>query len=478
MASGALTVIGGVNNHALTGLVTLTGGFDAGTTTTLQTLLSAASAAATIGGNFQNINVAGDSGFITPAGGIGPLGTLVISNTDSVGATTGGAATIALTVPSAYSALVVQAPGTELITGNGADSTLAIFDGASTVSYVASTGSGSVYAAGADNVLVDGSSYSVVGGTIGGNAFNVLSNLGAVTTEGGSNVILIAGLADTVVSNSSDDFIGAAAKQGSITVSGFANVIGTNGSTTVTAVGTGTVNAFIDAGYAGKLDFINQSTSASTITGLAGSVTVFGGVGGGHYEGGGLGNNSLTGGTGAVTLVGSNAGGDTLSAASSIGGGNYLIAGGTDSLGNVTTGGNQTLIATSTAGSTTFVLGTGVDLVTTSGSGEQFIKLNSTGFATIVGSAAATTNQFVLSSSDGGNSDVIKNFRIGTDHFSLYSSPGVSISGIANNQTLSAGVTGAVVSLNNGTTIKLVGASFTNTQITSVTGAGGTHTSF
>lgn len=457
--SGSLTVIGGHSGNTLTGLVSVPISFLPGT---LQTTLTSLSTAVT--GGIETLNNS------SVVGGPVSSGLLELSNFDSSGASTGNYS-INATVPAGYNTLIVEVAGSETLTGNGTTD-LALFGSNSTVNYTEMSGSGSIYASGNDNILADGTNYYAVGGTIGGNAFNILSNTGSVTTEGGSNTIFIAGLSDTVYSGGSNDLIASAATLGSTTVAGFANFIGLSGSNTITAVGTGSINAFIDTGYSGKLYFINDSSSASTITGLAGTVTVFAGAGGGHYEGGALGNNylvggfsqsSLDGGAGLVTLVGSTAGNDTLIAAGSVSGAgfNVINAGGQNSLGAVTTSGNDVLQSTSTAGSTYFTLNEGNDLVTASGGGTQYVTFNTMGSATVVGSNEAIKNQFYLSqdASQGGATDMISNFNFSRDNFSLVNSPDVTISGVANNQTIGGDQTGAIINLSNGTRIELVNVS-------------------
>jgi len=429
--------------------------------TTLQSTLSSLSAAVQTGTEgLSNSSIVGGA-VTTPS-------ILELSNVDSTGASTGNYSG-SFTVPSGYNALVVEVTGSETITGSSSVN-LALFGANSTVNYTQTSGNASVFASGNDNVVLGGLSYSVVGGTVGGNSFAVLSDEGFVTTEASSasNIVFVAGQADSVVSNGSNDIIASGATAGSITVSGFANYIGTSGSDTITAVGTGSIHGLIDSGYAGSIYFINNSTSASTISGFSGSITVFAGAGGGHYEGGGDGHNFLEGQAGLVTLVGSSAGNDTLIAGGNSTTGMNILQGSN----SIESGGNQTLISESTAGSTLFVLNAGADQVSASGTGNQQFVLSDTGYATITGSTTSgAVNQYVLAqtSTQGGNNDYIKNFSLTRDSFSLID-PGVSISGVTNGDNLGGDVTGSVVSLSNGTTIKLVGVTWTADQIASVHG--------
>jgi hypothetical protein len=341
-------------------------------------------------------------------------------------------------------------------------------------SYHVSSGSGVISTSGGNQVVASGTSFSVFIGIAGQDHVALLSTIGAVTTSGGANTILIAGNSDTVVSNSADDFVVSTAAQAVITVSGFANIVENSGSATITAIGSGCVNALAGTGRASEIDFINASSDASTVTGLNGSITVFGGAGGGYYRGGALGNNSLIGGTGLVTLVGSSKGGDTLVASGSVNGAgfNTLDAGLPASSGAVTTGGNDVLQSTSASGTTYFNLNAGNDQVTASGGGIQYINFNPIGEATVVGSNAAVMNQFYLNQSagEGGTTDMISNFDLARDNFLLNGTSNPTISSVANSQNFGGGLSGAVISLSNGSTIELVSVSFTKNQIASVIG--------
>jgi hypothetical protein len=331
-------------------------------------------------------------------------------------------------------------------------------------------GSGSILASGDDTIIAAGSSYNIEGASSGGDNIVNFSSVGGVTTEGGSNNVFVSGNSDTIVSNGSNDLIVSGANSATISVSGFADFIGLSGDETVSTIGTGSIVGLIGWGYAGKMCFINDSSSASTITGMGGQLTVFGGAGGGHYQGGALGSNLLEGGSGLVTLVGSTAGNDTLIAAGSSTTGINVI----QASSMINSGGNQTLVSESTAGTTLFVLNAGLDNVSAAGSGTQYFILSNQGEATVAGTTDSNgNNQFFLTqtSAQGGNSDLIINFSIQKDNFSIVNSTGVSIAGAVDEQNLGGGATGCLVSLSNGTTIKLEGVNFTATQLASIVGS-------
>jgi hypothetical protein len=140
----------------------------------------------------------------------------------------------------------------------------------------------------------------------------------------------------------------------------------------------------------------------------------------------------------------------------------------------INSGGNQTLVSESTAGTTLFVLNAGLDNVSAAGSGTQYFILSNQGEATVAGTTDSNgNNQFFLTqtSAQGGNSDLIINFSIQKDNFSIVNSTGVSIAGAVDEQNLGGGATGCLVSLSNGTTIKLEGVNFTATQLASIVGS-------
>jgi hypothetical protein len=477
--STSLTVIGGHSGATLTGLVTVPSFFStaSGVNTTLQGLLTAESGLVTAGGvNFQNLDIAGDNGTVFGSNTAG-TGLIELTNTDAFGATTAGAANVTFNLPSGYNFLVVQAPGTETINSGVVSDFTALFGGASSVSFIGE-GSGSVYAAGAgDNIIDYGTAWSVFGSDAGGTSV-ASGAASAYISVGGSasapgNVVGIGGanVSSTVVSSGTGDLIEDYSGSAVVSVNASANVLVNGGFDTVYAdAGSTSVNAFFNS-FGGDLYFINNSTVAAQVSagdpGSAGHTTVEGGVGGGSYEGGDGGNNSLIGNTGLVTLYGGNGNNNFLSA-SGFGTGaaaNALFAG----------TGNSTLVATSTTGSNQFGGGSGTDSMVSFGQGTQSFFVGTGGSETITGTqstvAGATNNYYFLQdSSQGGGTDVITNYRPGVDHGYINpfgSDSGVSISGIS---SIIGGTGGTLLQLSDGTDIKLLGVNPNSVTI----GGGGT----
>jgi hypothetical protein len=359
----------------------------------------------------------------------------------------------------------------------------------STVPTVLNTngGSGTVTAGGQnDFVFLSGGIWCVKGAAVGGDSVN--SNAGSVTigTSGSgtatgsatnrtdttpSNVVGLAGTSAVVNSSGSNDLIESYSGSDTINVSNSANVLVNGGAVTVHATGSGPVVAFFNSIGGGTLDFINNSTVAATVSGNipgggGGSATAFGGVGGGVYVGGSAGNNSLVGGSGAVTLIGGGTN-NYLEAAgfsSSYAGQNVLEAG----------SGGGVLVADSTSGYNEFYTGTGTSTVTSFGKGAQTYYVGASGSAQITGSTVAgSTNEYIFDQdSTGSGSDVITNFRLGTDHIDINLNGNLSGVTIKAIDTLGGGASGSLVSLSDGTTIQLYGVSKSSLSTSII---GGTH---
>lgn len=230
-----------------------------------------------------------------------------ITNVDSHGNSVAGSGSYVVSIPSAVTQLVVQAPGNETVTGSSA-TTFALFGAQSNVDYSVSGGAGSIFAAGGqDNIDVTGQ-----------NAADTISSAGndTVTFNGtsGNDVVDAVGNATTSV------------------------YLGGSDAASVTASGNAKVSVHFLNGAGGNLDFINNSSQVATVfsgvyTVGAGTrsyapnaVTAFGGTGGLFAVGGRAGFNSLNGGTGSSTLVGAGDG-DTLMAAGKV---NLLFSGAGD----------------------------------------------------------------------------------------------------------------------------------------------------
>jgi hypothetical protein len=476
--SGSLTVIGGHSStQGLTGLVTIPAGFTGPVVTSLQSLLSAASGPVSTGSaNFENLNVAGQTGAKAATVGGFATGILEITNTSSVGATTAGSTGISLAVPAGYNTLVIQAPGSETISGNGANNLLAVFGAQSTVNFNPEGGSGTIFAGGAgDFVNASGISWSVSGAAAGndtiavavsdaayigtsgqGNAVN--NAIGAVSTP--SNVVGMETGDVSVNSDGTNDLIESYGGNDVVSVGNSANVLDSGAADTVYAMaGSTAVKAFFQIG--GTLDFINLSSQAATVSGdvpgaTGGGDTVFGGTGGGVYYGGSGGNNSLLGGTGAATLI-------------AAGANNFLSVGGAGStaaynLLNAGDGG-ATLVAGSSTKVNQFYGGTRTDSIVSNGSGTQVYFIGSQGTENIIGTTVSgAANDYYFGTAAGAREDAIYNFSLSRDSLTV-TGAGDTISGVY------ASGSNSLITLSDGTVIQLYGISASS--ISSL--AGGSH---
>jgi hypothetical protein len=485
--SASVTVVGSYAHSHYDSLVTVNGYFVPGAVAALQSLLTASSnAAVTAGGGFQNMDVAGESGTVTPSVG-GANGIFELSNQTSTGGSTAGAANVSVNVPSSYSTIIVQAPGTETVNGGGVNGTLAIFDQNASVSYFTGGGSGTVVAGGGgDFVDATGGAWSISTATIGNDTINSTSSNTIVytygsglatgnaldTTSAPSNVIGMASPNETVMSGGSNDLIASYGGNDVVSVNNSANVLVAGGSDTVyAAAGSTAVKAFFSSAVAGgTIVFFNESGTAASVTGssssvaAAGSVTAFGGAGGGYYEGGDGGNNSLIGGTGNTTLIGA-------------GVGNIIEASSGSNLLEAAAGGSSTIVAGVGTSNNNF-FGSGTTSINSAGSGVEAYFLGASGSETISGSDYASTNRYILlQDSTGSGTDNIIGFRYGVDH--IYINPtgygettsGVSIVGFSANLGAGGGTT---ITLSDNTKINLFGVNLTASQEAAATLNGGT----
>jgi Ca2+-binding RTX toxin-like protein len=392
--SSSVTVVGGVNNSTISGLVSVpVAGLSSTALSGLQSSLSSLSASVA-GGSLGLANddlISGTPTFSIPTLTGAPY-VLELTNTASNGSVTGGTYSGAVAVQSIYNTVIAQVPGALTLTGSGSTNTNYIL-GAST--------------------NVD------------------------LSTNGATNTILAAGGNDTINMQGSNF----------VTASGGADVLKTySGNNTVVATGSASVFAGTPSGFSGKLDFISTSTAAATIFAGSGSATVSAGVGGGTVLGGTGGNNSLTGGSGSVYFVGGG-NGDTLAAgfggAATVTSPNYLFAG----------TGNETLLASSVTGTNLLQAGSGTDIMSASGSGTQYF-FGSTGSATMTGSTMSGANNvyFFGTASNSGGHDVITNFGKNSELIALN---GTKIESITSSQL--NGAPAALVTLTDGTNISLIG---------------------
>jgi hypothetical protein len=228
-----------------------------------------------------------------------------------------------------------------------------------------------------------------------------------------------------------------------------------SGVATISAVSFSQTSVAFANGANNQLLFINSSFLKQTVSsGNLGSVTAYGGYGGGFYAGGLSGNNSLIGGYGAVTLQGGG-NGDVLQS-SAAQGTNFLLAG----------NGAETLLGGSSSNSNIFSLSMpGSDVVSSDGSGSQKFIVNQTSglSGTLTGSQAfGATNQFDFFSTNAavGDTFVINNFESKNSGIYLYDTAGgglgaPSVTGIA---SINAGSQlSSVINLTNNTKITLIG---------------------
>ncbi len=463
--SSSVTVIGGHSGATLTGLVSVQLDQAPATASFLQSTLSTLSADVTASAEFlNNSSIAG----ISESNGLWE-----ITNTDSTGATTAGSTSIDSTVPSGYNTLIVQAPGADTITGNGAQNFLAIFGSNSSVNFTSDGGSGSIVASSGDFINVSGTfadtGWGVLGSDAGNDTINTTAGNTGISTSGAGNVIGLAGLSSTVLAGGSNDLIAGYGGANIISVTGGADVEISGGADTVYAgVGMTSVDVFFINSGGGSLDFINNSTVSASVTGGAdgssGSVTVFGGAAGGYYQGGTFGNNSLVGGSaGSTTLIGAG----INNFLSVIGGTGDLFAG----------DGTATLVGGAGSTNDQFAGGLGTDSIVSFGSGTNSFFVGNTGSETLTGSTvtgASNDYYFIQSSGSaggGGGTDVITNFNVGKDN--IFINP-FNHDTSANISTITGATIGGAASsevqLSDNTIIKLVGVTFTQSQITSLVG--------
>ncbi len=264
-------------------------------------------------------------------------------------------------------------------------------------------------------------SYATIFGSLG---TGVSSILGATATDyqmtmSGGNIVTITGSSNAVLADQA-------------------------GSDTILATGSGSVFGYNQSGYAGSMDFINTGSAPAVINDLSGSMTMQGGAGGGTVRGGTAGNNSIIGGSGALYAVG---GGSNSLVVVNSAQTNYLFAG----------IGNETLIANPGTGTNLFDCnpGAGGDVMISHGTGTQYF-FGSAGTSTLTGSTVAgSSNVFFMGSSLGGGSAVVTNF--GQLNGTINTVNNAVIQSVTD--TSYNGASGALVTLNDGTRITLLGVS-------------------
>lgn len=397
--SSMVTVVGGVHNGRLHGLVSIpiAADFNGSSKSALQGLLTQISNEASAAGSVLQLPVADTIGRLAvpspSASGYHLLElTVPIAGDGQTPPASGAPATISASVPGGYRTVVVDAPGSFTIRGGAMTNGTYVLGAESKVDLITGSGLASVIAGGgADTIdLVDAGSASILGGSA------------AVTAGGAADTIDAYGSAQTKVTG------GLAASD--------------------------------------QLKFLNAGTAGATVSGGVGRVTAFGGAGGGTFYAGAAGNSSLQGGAGAVNLYGG-ASGDVLEAGVSTGGAsvegiNQLVAG----------SGNETLFATSHTGVNLLIGGSGADSLRSDGHDVQ-VFVPGSGQETLTGSSMKSAfNKYVFGFAPTSSAlDVITNFRVGHDIFGVGGN--ASIAGVADVQ----GGSGALVRLSDGTNVLLRG---------------------
>lgn len=447
MSGSNLTVSGGTGEHG--GLVGMPSTFNSTINQFLQGYLGQLSSSIS-GGQLgvYNDDVASGTPYVT-----GPGGDEIeeITNTDSGGSTTAGSGSYSVAASNSASTLIVQAPGNVTVDASSATGA-ALFGASSNVDYVDNTGSAaSIYAAGGND-------------TISLQFSNNSSNDFIVAAGGVDSIQLL---------NQGNDYVTLGGNPGGSP--GYDDVQVQEAHATIMATGNASVGVYwYSANSGGSLDFINNSTIAATVYGsvfdgvqAATHVTANGGSAGGYYSAGMGGNSSLYGAAGIVTLVGA-ANGDTLAANgySTVGTGNALFGG----------SGTELLTASSTTGNNLFEVGynypglatppDGNGTISSAGSGAQNYFLGKVTGETIIGSLAATANNYnIISNSavgaDGGSNFVIENFT--KNSFLLFDNASINGPGSATISKIEAdpiyGSNSTMIVLSDSTQIHLIGVS-------------------
>jgi Ca2+-binding RTX toxin-like protein len=246
-------------------------------------------------------------------------------------------------MPQGYSIDLVTKPGPAVVFGSGAPGETILSDVTTDLTFIASSGSGTVLAGGGQNRLFtsgsgDWSLYS-------GNGNDVISALDTVNATigagGGSNAILLGSGKDVVFSTGDDSISG------------------------------GSGAATVDASGASR-DQVNGGNSQLLFIGGTGGTTIFGGTGSDTYLG-------SAGYTGSQYIVGGSAGNNYLMAgdgvATLVGGGNNdkLMAYGISDQVLTAGSGNETLSALASSGNDSLTAGAGNDVLTGGSGSDTFV---------------------------------------------------------------------------------------------------------
>lgn len=278
-------------------------------------------------------------------------------------------------LPRGYTTDLVTKTGSAVVFGSGVANETILSDSQTDLTFLASSGSGTVMAGGGSNrLLVSGpGNWSLYTG----NGNDIIADLGTGNTTiggGGGHTAILLGAGNDLVISTGDD-----------------TITGGSGSTTIDA--TGAHSDFVQ-GHAANLLFIGGAGPV-TILGGTGSDTYFGAAYGPTGKqliaGGSAGNNFLFAGDGAATLIGG-------------GKGDQLFAYGTSSQILIAGAGNETLSAAFSNGNDTLTAGSGKDLLITGGGADTVI--GGSGHTTVT--AGSGTQVFEFMNHQAGGNELIQ----------------------------------------------------------------------
>jgi Ca2+-binding RTX toxin-like protein len=272
-------------------------------------------------------------------------------------------------MPQGYNTDLVTKSGSAIVMGNGAPNETIMSDSLTDLTFLASSGSGTVIAGGGDSrVSVGGSgNWSLNTGT-GNDIIAAVGHVNATISAGtGSNAILLGSGKDVIISTGDD------------------TIQGGSGSETVDATGASS-------------DFVQGVNSHLVFVGGSGGATILGGTGSDTYfgsarptdpqliVGGSGGSNFLFAGDGAATLVGG-------------GNNDQLYAYGVQNQFLIAGSGNETLSASFSTGNDSIKAGSGHDLLIGGGGSDTYV--GGSGDATVQSGSGGQVFEFINHAAGG-----------------------------------------------------------------------------